>query len=169
MTTTELSEPKQELTIELTLNDEKIKKTIPAGMLLSTFIRKEEYLTGTHRGCETGKCGACTVMVDGEPVKSCNMLATQVAGSELTTVEGLVGDDGELHPIQQSFWDTHGMQCGFCTPGMVMNSVALLEENDDPNIEEIKQHLAGNICRCTGYTKIVQSVQNAASEMHGDD
>ncbi len=168
MTKDELLEPKKELSIELILNDEKIKKTIPAGMLLSTFIRKENHLTGTHRGCETGKCGACTVIVDGEPVKSCNMLAAQVTESKLRTVEGLVNDSRELHPVQQSFWDTHGLQCGFCTPGMVMNSVALLEENDDPDVEDIKQHLAGNVCRCTGYTKIVQSVQNAVSEMHGD-
>lgn len=166
---TETTDPSETVTVELTLNGESITRSVPAGTLLSKFIRNEEHLTGTHRACESAKCGACTVLLDGDPVKSCNMLAAQADGSELETIEGLAGEDGELHPVQQSFWDTHGMQCGFCTPGMVMNSVALLEENDDPSVDEIQKHLAGNICRCTGYTKIVQSVQNAAEEMRGGD
>lgn len=167
MATNDTPEPREAVPIELTLNGDDVTQTVRAGALLSDFLRTQEYLTGTHRACETSKCGACTVLVDGEPVKSCNMLAAQVDGCELTTVEGLADDDGELHPVQQAFWETHGMQCGFCTPGMVLNSVALLEENDDPTVHEIQEHLVGNICRCTGYTKIVESVKNAADEMDG--
>lgn len=165
MATTEKSEPTTDVSVELTLNGTEITRTVSAGQLLSGFLREEAFLTGTHRGCETSKCGACTVLVDGDPVKSCNMLAAQIDGSELTTVEGLADDEGELHPVQQAFWDKHGMQCGYCTPGFVVNAVALLEENDDPSVTEIQEHLGGNICRCTGYTKIVQSVQHAADEM----
>jgi len=161
------AEPLAEVSVEVTLNGEKIEREVPAGMLLSTFVREEVYLTGVHRGCETAKCGACTVLVDGDPVKSCNMLAAQVDGRKLTTVEGLADDD--LHPVQEAFWETHGLQCGFCTPGMVLNAVALLEKNDDPTVHEIQDHLAGNICRCTGYTKIVESVQNAAKAMRDGD
>ncbi|WP_336000467.1 (2Fe-2S)-binding protein [Halorientalis halophila] len=149
------------VTIEVTLNDRSLEETVPARTLLSEFLRDHEHLTGTHRGCETAKCGACTVLLDGDPVKSCNMLAAQVDGKELTTVEGLMDGD-ELHPVQEAFWNEHGMQCGFCTPGFVVSSAALLEEKEDPTIPEIQDHLAGNICRCTGYTKIIESVQEAA-------
>ena len=154
-------EPQSTVEVSLTLNDRSVTRTVEAGTLLSTFIRRELYLTGTHRGCETGRCGACTVLLDDEPVKSCNLLAAQVDGRELTTIEGLA-DGEDLHPVQQAFWDTHGLQCGYCTPGMVLNSVALLEEEPDPSVGEIRDHLTGNICRCTGYTKIVESVKNAA-------
>jgi len=149
------------VTIDVTLNGRSLEETVPARTLLSEFLRDHEHLTGTHRGCETAKCGACTVLLDGDPVKSCNMLAAQVDGKELTTVEGLMDGD-ELHPVQEAFWEEHGMQCGFCTPGFVVSSAALLEENEDPTIPEIRDHLAGNICRCTGYTKIIESVQEAA-------
>lgn len=149
------------ITIEVTLNGRSLEETIPARTLLSELLRDYEHLTGTHRGCETAKCGACTVLLDGDPVKSCNMLAAQVDGKELTTVEGLMDGD-ELHPVQEAFWEEHGMQCGFCTPGFVVSAVALLEENENPTIPEIQDHLAGNICRCTGYTKIIDSVQKAA-------
>ncbi|WP_254533190.1 (2Fe-2S)-binding protein [Natrinema gelatinilyticum] len=149
------------ITIDVTLNGRSLEETLPARTLLSEFLRDHEHLTGTHRGCETAKCGACTVLLDGDPVKSCNMLAAQVDGKELTTVEGLMDGD-ELHPVQEAFWDEHGMQCGFCTPGFVVSAAALLEENEDPTIPEIRDHLAGNICRCTGYTKIIDSVQKAA-------
>lgn len=149
------------VTIEVTLNGRSLEETLPARTLLSEFLRDHEHLTGTHRGCETAKCGACTVLLDGDPVKSCNMLAAQVDGHELTTVEGLM-DGGELHPVQEAFWEKHGMQCGFCTPGFVVSSAALLEDNEEPTIPEIRDHLAGNICRCTGYTKIIDSVQEAA-------
>lgn len=152
----------EHVTIEVTLNGQSVEETVPARTLLSELLREHEHLTGTHRGCETAKCGACTVLLDGDPVKSCNVLAAQVDGSELTTVEGLMDGD-ELHPVQEAFWEEHGMQCGFCTPGFVISSAALLEENEDPTIPEIQDHLAGNICRCTGYTKIIESVQEAAS------
>ncbi len=166
-TNTEPPEPRADVEIHLVLNGEQIERTVRADTLLSAFLRNEEYLTGTHRGCESSKCGACTVLVDDEPVKSCNVLAAQVDRSELTTVEGLA-QDGTLHPVQESFWDTHGLQCGFCTPGMVLNATALLETNEDPNVDEIQKHISGNICRCTGYTKIVESVKNAADGVESE-
>ena len=155
-------EPQSEVSISLTLNGRDVDETVGAGTLLSTFLREGQFLTGVHRGCESTRCGACTVLLDGDPVKSCNMLAVQVNGHEVTTVEGLTDEDGSLHPVQEAFWDTHGLQCGYCTPGMVLNSVSLLEETDDPSVTEIQERLSGNICRCTGYTKIIQSVRNAA-------
>lgn len=159
-----MTEPKERVTIEVTINDDDHEDTIPARTLLSEYLREHKYLTGTHRGCETAKCGACTVLLDGDAVKSCNVLAVQADGHELTTVEGL-SEDGDLHPVQQSFWDNHGMQCGYCTPGMVLSSKALLDENPDPSVNEIREGLAGNLCRCTGYAKIVESVQDAAAEL----
>lgn len=158
------SEPTAQVTVEVTLNGKEVAQTVEAGTLLSSFLRDGEFLTSVHRGCESTRCGACTVLLNGDPVKSCNMLAAQVDGEELTTVEGLTGSDGELHPVQESFWDTHGLQCGYCTPGMVLNAVSLLEETDDPSVTEIQERISGNICRCTGYTKIVQSVKNAAAD-----
>lgn len=157
----------EQVTVELTLNGRTVEKTIPARTLLSEFLREETNLTGTHRGCETAKCGACTVLIDGEPVKSCNMLAAQIDGTEVTTVEG-VADGNELHPVQEALWEEHGMQCGYCTPGFVMSAIALLEENSDPTVSEIREALSGNICRCTGYTKIIESVQRAAKEQGGE-
>jgi len=154
--------PSETVEVSVTLNGEAVTGTVDAGTFLSSFLRRERYLTGTHRACESTTCGACTVLVDGDPVKSCNVLAAQVDGSDLTTVEGLADDDGSLHPVQRAFWDTHGLQCGFCTPGMVLSSVALLEETDDPSVDEIRTHLSGNVCRCTGYTKIIESVKRAA-------
>jgi carbon-monoxide dehydrogenase small subunit len=157
----------EHVTIECTLNGSDVERTVPARTLLSEFLREHEHLTGTHRGCETAKCGACTVMLDGDPVKSCNMLAVQANGREITTVEGL-GEATELDPVQESFWENHGMQCGYCTPGFVVSSAALLEMNDDPTEQDIRTYLAGNICRCTGYTKIIESVQEAARIRRGD-
>jgi carbon-monoxide dehydrogenase small subunit len=154
--------PTSEVSISLRLNGREVTRTVKAGTLLSTFLREGEFLTSVHRGCESTRCGACTVLLDGSPVKSCNVLAAQADGSELTTVEGL-SDDGSLHPVQQSFWDTHGLQCGYCTPGMVLNAVSLLEETEDPSVPEIRERISGNVCRCTGYTKIVESVKNAAA------
>jgi carbon-monoxide dehydrogenase small subunit len=161
-------EPESDVSVTLTLNGREVTRTVAAGTLLSTFLREEEFLTSVHRGCESTRCGACTVLLDGEPVKSCNLLAAQVDGTELTTVEGLADDDGSLHPVQQSFWDTHGLQCGYCTPGMVLNAVSLLEETDDPGVNEIRERISGNICRCTGYTKVVESVKNAAADTDAD-
>lgn len=161
--------PQSEVSVTLTLNEKEVTRTVEAGTLLSAFLREGEFLTSVHRGCESTRCGACTVLLDGEPVKSCNMLAAQVDGKELTTVEGLADDDGSLHPVQESFWDTHGLQCGYCTPGMVLNAVSLLEETQDPSVDEIQERISGNICRCTGYTKIVESVKNAAADADGSE
>ena len=130
---------------------------------LADALRDDLGLTGTHLGCEQGVCGACTVLLDGEPVRSCLMLAVQADGSSLTTVEGLAGD--ELHPLQQAFADCHGLQCGFCTPGFLISALHLLTENPDPSREEIRAGLSGNICRCTGYAGIVDAVRQAAIAM----
>ena len=129
---------------------------------LADALREDLGLTGTHLGCEQGVCGACTVLLDGEPVRSCLMLAVQADGCSLTTVEGLAADDGELHPLQQAFADCHGLQCGFCTPGFLISALYLLTENPDPSREEIRAGLAGNICRCTGYAGIIDAVRRAA-------
>jgi carbon-monoxide dehydrogenase small subunit len=130
-------------------------------MLLVEFLRESCGLTGTHIGCETGVCGACTVLVDGQAVKSCTMFAVQADGSEVTTVEGL-SSNGELHPVQEGFWECHGLQCGYCTPGMIMTAVQLLERNGSPSRDEIRHALDGNLCRCTGYSHIVDAVEHAA-------
>ena len=132
---------------------------------LADALREDLGLTGTHLGCEQGVCGACTVLLDGEPVRSCLMLAVQADGSSLTTVEGLAAENGELHPLQQAFADCHGLQCGFCTPGFLISALHLLAENGDPTREEIRTGLSGNICRCTGYAGIVDAVRHAVVTM----
>jgi len=129
--------------------------------LLVYVLRDELDLTGTHIGCDTSQCGACTVLIDGRAVKSCTVLAVQAAGAEITTIEGLSGDDG-LHPLQQAFWDKHGLQCGFCTPGFIMTAVDLLSQNPEPSEVEIRHAIEGNLCRCTGYQNIVAAIQAAA-------
>jgi carbon-monoxide dehydrogenase small subunit len=136
--------------------------------LLSDFLRHDLGLTGTHVGCEHGVCGACTVLLDGEPVRSCLMFAVQAAGHEVTTVEGLTPSPDALHPLQQAFWESHALQCGFCTPGFLMTLVPFLEENPDPSEAEIRQALSGNLCRCTGYQHIVDAVKLAAARRHGE-
>jgi len=133
-------------------------------LLLVHFLRDVLGLTGTHVGCETSQCGACTVLVDGLAVKSCTVLAVQADGSSVTTIEGLAGD-GELQPLQQGFWEEHGLQCGFCTPGMIMRATEFLEKNPNPSEEEIRWGISGNLCRCTGYVNIVKAIQNAAEKM----
>jgi carbon-monoxide dehydrogenase small subunit len=138
-------------------------------LLLSDFIRHRLGLTGTHVGCEHGVCGACTVLVDGEPVRSCLMFAVQADGAELRTVEGLAPSGGELHPVQQAFHKQHGLQCGFCTPGFLMSITALLEATPDPSDEEVLDTLSGNICRCTGYRSILAAVRQAAERMREAD
>jgi carbon-monoxide dehydrogenase small subunit len=130
-------------------------------LLLSDYLRHDLGLTGTHVGCEHGGCGACTVLVDGQPALSCIVLSVQVDGAEITTVEGLAQGEG-LHPIQQAFQEQHGLQCGFCTPGMLLTAKALLDEVEDPSEEEIRAHLSGSVCRCTGYTGIVEAIRQAA-------
>ena len=137
---------------------------VDSRLLLVHFIRETVGLTGTHIGCDTTHCGACTVLLDGEPVKSCTVLAVQADGREVMTVEGLE-KDGKLHPIQEGFWQEHGLQCGYCTPGMMMTSCALLQRNPKPNEEQIRHQLEGNLCRCTGYHNIVKAIQWAAENM----
>ncbi len=133
-------------------------------LLLVHFLRDVLGLTGTHVGCDTSQCGACTVLVDGLAVKSCTMLAVQANGGSIATIEGLA-QDGDLHPLQQAFWEEHGLQCGFCTPGMIMTLYQALERNPDPTEQEIWRSLAGNMCRCTGYHNIVKAAQNAAKKL----
>jgi carbon-monoxide dehydrogenase small subunit len=152
-------------TIRLTVNGEERKLQAPVRKLLSDVIREDLRLTGTHVGCEHGVCGACTVLLDGKPVRSCLMFGVQADGHELTTIEGLGTGEDDLHPIQQAFWEKHGLQCGFCTPAMVLTAKALLERNPDPSEEEIRQALSGNVCRCTGYVFIVDAIREAAAQM----
>lgn len=154
--------------ISLTVNGEGVTADVEPRTLLVHFIRDHLRLTGTHVGCETSYCGACTVHVDGKAVKSCTMLAVQADGSQVTTIEGLAGDDA-LHPVQEGFWERHGLQCGFCTPGMIMTSVKLLEAKPDPTEQEIRTALEGNLCRCTGYHNIVKAVEYAGAVMRGDE
>ena len=150
--------------IKVTINGEIKEADVESRLLLVHFIREDVELTGTHIGCDTTSCGACTVLLDGTPVKSCTLLAVQANGREIKTVEGLAVN-GDLHPIQEGFMEKHGLQCGFCTPGMMMCSSALLEQNQNPTEEEIRWGISGNLCRCTGYMNIVKAVQYAAEKM----
>ncbi len=149
--------------ISLTINGKACRADIDPRTLLVQFIREEVGLTGTHVGCDTAQCGACTVHVNGNAVKSCSILALQVAGAEITTIEGLAAKDGTLHPMQAAFRECHGLQCGFCTPGMVMCAVKILEDKPQATEAEIREALDGNICRCTGYHNIVKSIQHCQS------
>ncbi len=150
--------------LSLTVNGQEFEKQVEPRLLLSDFLRHELGMTGTHVGCEHGVCGACTVLLDGDPVRSCLMFAVQAHGHEVLTVEGL-GTIDDLHPIQQAFWEAHGLQCGFCTPGFLTTLVPFLEENPDPSEEEIRDAISGNLCRCTGYQHIVDAVRLAAEKM----
>ena len=149
-------------TIRVTINGTPYERPVESRLLLVHFLRDHLRLTGTHIGCDTTHCGACAVIVDGEPVKSCTILAVQADGSEVRTVEGLE-QDGKLHPIQEGFWQEHGLQCGYCTPGMMMTGVALLGRNPNPSEADIRHAISGNLCRCTGYVNIVKSIQHAAA------
>jgi aerobic-type carbon monoxide dehydrogenase small subunit (CoxS/CutS family) len=151
--------------IELSVNGASYRSRVESRMLLSDFLRHELLLAGTHVGCEHGVCGACTVLLDGAPVRSCLMLAVQANGHELRTVEGLASPAGELHPIQQAMHEHHGLQCGYCTPGILMTMTAYLEENPAPSEEEVREALSGNLCRCTGYQNIVDAMMAAAQAM----
>lgn len=153
-------------TISLTVNGETIEATVPARRLLSDFLRDDLALPGTKRGCETGICGACSVLVDGKVVKSCLSLAVQARGKTITTIEGLSQGE-ELHPVQESFMRCGGLQCGYCTPGMVMATCSMLKDNPRPTADEVRHGLNGNLCRCTGYAQIVESVLHASEKMHG--
>ncbi len=152
-------------TVRVTVNGTTYERTVEARMLLSDFIRHELGLTGTHVGCEHGVCGACTVLFDGQPVRSCLMFAVQADGHEIMTVEGLAPDPDHLHPLQEAFWEAHALQCGFCTPGFLMTLKPFLEENPNPTEEEIRLAISGNLCRCTGYQHIIEAVKIAAEKM----
>ncbi len=149
--------------IAVNVNGERHESEVEPRQLLVYYLREQLELTGTVVGCDTSSCGACTVLLDGESVKSCTVLAVQADGAEVTTIEGLAPNGGGLHPVQQAFHEEHGLQCGFCTPGMVMATVSLLEENPSPSDEEIRHALEGNLCRCTGYVNIVKAVKSAAA------
>jgi aerobic carbon-monoxide dehydrogenase small subunit len=150
--------------VHLTVNGEAREAEVEPRLLLVHLLRDVFTLTGTHIGCDTSNCGACTVLVDGESAKSCTMLALSAEGREVTTIEGLA-DGADLHPLQQAFWDQHGLQCGFCTPGMIMQAAWLLGRNDKPSEAEIREGISGNLCRCTGYVNIVKAIQQASGQL----
>jgi carbon-monoxide dehydrogenase small subunit len=151
--------------LSLSINGRSVVATVAPPTLLVDFLRTNLGLTGTHQGCDTSQCGACTVLMDGHSVKSCSVLAVQAHGRQITTVEGLAAADGQLHPVQEAFVACHGLQCGFCTPGMLMTTVCLLQTTPQPNQAQIETALEGNLCRCTGYVNIVAAVQDAAQRL----
>jgi carbon-monoxide dehydrogenase small subunit len=153
--------------VSMTVNGRAVSADVEPRTLLVHFIRENLALTGTHIGCETSYCGACTVLVNGKTTKSCTMLAVQANGAEITTVEGLAKGD-ELHAVQEGFWERHGLQCGFCTPGMIMSAVGLLSANPNPSEDEIRHGIEGNLCRCTGYHNIVKAIDYAAAKLRGE-
>ena len=148
--------------IAVTVNGKRRQADVEPRLLLVHFLREHLRLTGTHVGCDTTQCGACTVLVDGRSAKACTIFAVQADGSEITTIEGLA-TDGRLHPLQEAFWEEHGLQCGFCTPGMIMTAVTLLADNPKPSEQQIRDGIAGNLCRCTGYQHIVNAIQRASN------
>jgi aerobic carbon-monoxide dehydrogenase small subunit len=149
--------------VSMTVNGKARKATVDPRVLLVHFLREHLRLTGTHIGCDTSQCGACTVLIDGRTVKSCTVFAVQADGSSITTIEGLA-PDGQLHALQTAFWEEHGLQCGYCTPGMIIAAAGLLKDNPKPSEQEIREGISGNFCRCTGYQHIVNAIQRAASE-----
>ena len=153
--------------VSITVNGKLRTADVEPRLLLVHFLREQLNLTGTHVGCDTSQCGACTVLVDGRSAKSCTIFAVQADGSEVTTIEGLAAGDGQLHPLQDGFWEEHGLQCGYCTPGMILSAVELLNDNPSPTEQEIRHGLDGNFCRCTGYQHIVNAVQHAADKSQG--
>lgn len=163
MSTTEVI---SRIAIDVTVNGQHFRREVEPRELLVQFIREELRLTGTHIGCDTTYCGACTVLLNGEPVKSCTVLAVQADGGEVMTVEGLASD-GKLHPLQEAFSEHHGLQCGYCTPGMLMSAHALLSRNPDPDAKAIRKGIQGNLCRCTGYHNIFKSIEAAAAKLRG--
>ena len=150
--------------VQLTVNGASHRVQVESRLLLVHLLRENLRLTGTHIGCDTTHCGACTVLLDGEPVKSCTVLAVQAEGSEITTVEGLE-QNGKLHPVQEAFWEKHGLQCGYCTPGMMLTGCALLARDKNPSEARIREAISGNLCRCTGYSNIVKAIQSAAERL----
>ena len=158
------------MTINISVNNKNYEKTINSNLLLVDFLRNELKLTGTHVGCDTSQCGACMVMLNGEAVKSCSILVAQVNNQKITTIEHIAKDDN-LHPMQEAFRNNHGLQCGFCTPGMIISAISLVKENNNPSETEIRKHIEGNFCRCTGYQNIVKSIRDGAKNMNnmGDE
>jgi carbon-monoxide dehydrogenase small subunit len=148
--------------VRMTVNGKPREHQVEPRLLLVHYLRDTLGLTGTHVGCDTTTCGACTVHLNGEAVKSCTLFAVQADGAEVTTIEGMTGADGQLHPLQEAFWNDHGLQCGYCTPGMIMAAADLLQRNPDPSEEEVRKGIEGNLCRCTGYQNIVRAVMDAA-------
>lgn len=157
------------VTIQVMINGQSYERAVEPRLLLSDFIRHELQLTGTHVGCEHGVCGACTVLLNGEAVRSCLLFAAQVHGCELTTVEGLASSMEDLHPLQEAFWEAHGLQCGFCTAGIMMTLVPFLRENPQPDEQQIREAISGNLCRCTGYQHIVDAVQIATRTLRAEE
>ena len=153
------------VTIGLTVNGKPVARAVEPRLHLADFLREYLHLTGTHVGCEHGVCGACTVLMNGDSVRACLTFAVQADGAEITTVEGLARDKDNLHPLQQSFWEAHGLQCGYCTPGILMTLIPFLKQNPNPTEEEIRHAISGNLCRCTGYQHIVDAVKLAAEKM----
>ena len=154
------------MNVSLKINGREVSRQVEPRTLLVEFLREGLALTGTHTGCDTSQCGACTVHVNGVSIKSCTMLAVEANGAEVTTIEGVANGEG-LHPMQAAFRDKHGLQCGFCTPGMIMSALDLIKQNPDPSEHEIREWLEGNLCRCTGYHNIVEAVKSAAATMRG--
>jgi carbon-monoxide dehydrogenase small subunit len=156
------SDQEETRTIEVAVNGRTYSRPVPVRKTLADFLREDLGLTGTHLGCEHGVCGACTVLVEGSSMRSCLLLAVQMDRRSITTIEGIAGPDGAMHPVQQAFWDCHGLQCGFCTPGMVLAAIEFLSRNPSPSRREIRDGMGGNLCRCTGYQFIVDSIESAA-------
>jgi len=159
----------EQIPVTLTVNGKKVQRFVEPRTLLIHFLREDLNLTGPHIGCETSHCGACTVDLDGKSVKSCTLFAVQANGADITTIEGMANADGTLSALQEGFRQMHGLQCGFCTPGMITRAHRLLQENPDPSEEEIRMGIAGNLCRCTGYQNIVKAIQYAAAKLQGRD
>lgn len=162
-----ITESPERIAIGVTVNGQRYEREVEPRLLLVQLLREELRLTGTHIGCDTTYCGACTILVNGEPVKSCTMLAVQADGADILTVEGLE-KDGELHPLQKAFSENHGLQCGYCTPGMLMSAMALLARNPSPDRKQIRKGIQGNLCRCTGYHNIVTAIESAAATLRGE-
>jgi carbon-monoxide dehydrogenase small subunit len=160
--------PQRQRTVQLTVNGQVYQRQVPTRQLLVDFLRQELHLTGTHVGCEHGVCGACTVLLNDEPVRSCLLLAVQAQGASLVTIEGMAAADGSLHPLQQAFQQCHALQCGFCTPGFLMTLQVFLQENPLPTADQVRQAIAGHLCRCTGYQHIVEATLRAAAQLRGE-
>ena len=154
-------------TVSVTVNGSEMSAEVDSRLLLVHLIREDFELTGTHIGCDSTSCGACTVLVDGRAIKSCTMFAVQANGKNIETIEGMA-EGGQLHPLQEGFWEKHGLQCGYCTPGMIMSAKHLLDKNPNPTEEEIRWGISGNLCRCTGYNKIVEAIQYAAEQLNAE-